>query len=757
MNRIIAKTFILLLVGSSLLAQEKNEEKWDVADPYGDWNFKKVQFTTNEGTWMNLDVSPDGKTLVFDLLGDIYSLPITGGKANPLRTGLPFEIQPRFSPDGRWISFTSDAGGGDNIWVMREDGSEVRQVTKESFRLLNNADWMPDGNYLVARKHFTSRRSLGAGEMWQYHISGGEGLQLTTRKNDQQDVNEPSVSPDARYLYFSEDMAPGGGFEYNRDPNKQIYLIKRYDFETGETRVMTGGPGGAARPQVSPDGKKLAFIKRIRTKTVLYIHDLETGEEWPVYDQLNKDQQTAWAIFGVYPGFDWMPDNESLVIWAGGKIKKINTQNLAVHDIPFTVDVDMAVAERVHFKHPIPEDTFPSKMIKDAVTSPDGKLLAFTALGYVWTKKLPDGKPQRLTSGMDFEGEPAFSPDGDRLIYVSWSDMEKGAIHAVNLKNGKSQKLTAEKGIFRNPAFSPDGRKIVFRKESGNMDQGRTFSKNPGLYVLNLESKEYKWLIEDGDFPQFDKKGERIFFQTGGKFSGNLTKELKSVDLNGKDERIHIKSKYANRLVPSPNNQWIAFIHLHKAYVAPMVMNGQTIDLDNKSTSLPVSQLAKDAGINLHWSKDSHTVYWTMGDRYFSNKLSDKFEFLGAAAKDSLAKPDEGLPINLQAKVDQPEGKIAFTGARIISMEGNEVIEKGTVLIEGNRILAVGSDLEIGVPKEAKTYDMRGKTIMPGIVDAHAHIGAFRDGLTVQSNWQLYANLAFGVTTAHDPSANTST
>ncbi|MEX2511565.1 MAG: amidohydrolase family protein [Cyclobacteriaceae bacterium] len=757
MYKIIAQIFILILMGSSLLAQEKNEEKWDVADPYGDWNFKNVQFTTNEGTWMNLDISPDGKTLVFDLLGDIYSLPITGGEAHPLRQGLPFEIQPRFSPDGQWISFTSDAGGGDNIWVLKEDGSEVRQVTKESFRLLNNAVWMPDGNYLVARKHFTSRRSLGAGEMWQYHISGGEGLQLTTRKNDQQDVNEPSVSPDGRFLYFSEDMAPGGGFEYNRDPNNQIYLIKRYDFETGETRVMTGGPGGAARPQVSPDGKKLAFIKRVRTKTVLYIHDLETGEEWPVYDQLNKDQQTAWAIFGVYPGFNWMPDNQSLVIWAGGKIKKINTKNLAVNDIPFTVEVDIPVADRVHFKHPIPEDTFKSKMIKDAVTSPDGKLLAFTALGYVWTKTLPDGKSERLTSGKDFEGEQAFSPDGDRVIHVSWNDMEKGAIHEVIIKSGKSQKLTSEKGIFRNPAFSPDGSKIVFRKESGNLDQGRTFSKNPGLYLLDLESKENKWLVEEGDFPQFDKKGERIFFQTGGKFSGDLTKELKSVDLNGQDERIHVKSKYANRLVPSPDNQWIAFIHLHKAYVAPLVMNGQTIDLDNKSNSLPVSQLAKDAGINLHWSKDSQTVYWTMGDRYFSNRLSDKFEFLGAAPIDSLAKADEGLPIDLQANVDLPYGKIAFTGARIITMEGNEVIENGTVLIEGNRILEVGSSLEVEVPKQAKSYDMKGKTIMPGIVDAHAHIGAFRDGLTVQSNWKLYANLAFGVTTAHDPSANTST
>ena len=141
---------------------------------------------------------------------------------------------------------------------------------------------------MVARKHFSSTRSLGAGEMWMYHLSGKSGIQITKRKNDQQDVNEPCISKDGRYMYYSEDVYPGGFFQYNKDPNSQIYVINRYDFETGKTERITGGPGGAARPQISNDGKKLAFVKRVRTKTVLYIHDLETGEEWPIFDGLNK-------------------------------------------------------------------------------------------------------------------------------------------------------------------------------------------------------------------------------------------------------------------------------------------------------------------------------------------------------------------------------------------------------------------------------------------------------------------------------------
>ena len=193
-------SILALLISLNIHAQENDKkEKWDVNTPVGP--FKEVTIETEEGTWMNLDVSPDGKTIVFDMLGDIYSLPVSGGKANILREGHAFEIQPRFSPDGEKISFTSDAGGGDNIWVMDSDGKNANQITKENFRLLNNAVWTPDGQYLVAKKHFSSERSLGAGELWMYHIGGGEGIQLTKRKNDQQDVGEPWVSPDGRYVY----------------------------------------------------------------------------------------------------------------------------------------------------------------------------------------------------------------------------------------------------------------------------------------------------------------------------------------------------------------------------------------------------------------------------------------------------------------------------------------------------------------------------------------------------------------------------
>ena len=749
-------TVAILLVTCLSIAQKENTT-WDVNKPGESFNYTTHKFTTTQGTWMNLDVSPDGKTIVFDMLGDIYTMPIQGGNAKAIRIGIAFEVQPRYSPDGKYISFTSDAGGGDNIWIMNTHGKEAKQITKESFRLLNNAVWTPDSKYLIARKHFTSSRSLGAGELWQYHITGGSGIQVVKKKNDQQDINEPWVSSDAKHLYYSEDMYSGGFFQYNKDPNKQIYAIKRYNLVSGERQTITGGPGGAARPTVSPDGAMLAFVRRVGEKTVLYIHDLETGQEYPIYDGLNKDQQEAWAIFGVYPNFDWLPNNKELIIWSGGSFQRINTETLAVTPINFQADVSIDLAQTVKTNTPIERDQFTPKVIRNARTSPDGKTLVFSALGHLYKKTLPKGTPERLTASTDFEFEPSFSPSGNEIIYVTWNDLEKGTISYLDINEGEPVKLTTEKAIYRTPSYSKDAKQIVYRKQAGNTDQGITFTKNPGIYVMDQDGQNPTKITNYGENPMFNNDGSRIYLQTGGTYFGNLTKILISVNLQGHDEREHVISKYANHIVPSPDNKWVAFTNLHKAYIAPMPQIGKPLTLDGKSNNVPVQQIAKDAGVNLHWSSNSNTIMWTLGDEYYSNTLQDKFSFVPSGKQTPTNMPDSGLKVGLNALVDKPSGRIAFRDARIITMNGNQVIENGVIVVNGDHIEAIGSAAEVTIPDDCKIIVATGKTIMPGLVDSHAHIGGFRAGLPVQNNWQFAANLAYGVTTAHDPSANTET
>lgn len=739
----------ILLLLASLHLTAKDKKKWDVENP--GCPQKEVTFTVDEGTWMNVDLSPDGKEIVFDLLGDIYIMPANGGTAKVLRQGKAMEVQPRFSPDGKRISFTSDAGGGDNIWVMDRDGSNAKQITKENFRLLNNAVWTPDGKYLIARKHFTSTRSLGAGEMWMYHINGGGGLQLTVKKNDQQDVNEPAVSPDGRYVYYSEDMYPGGHFEYNKNPNDQIFVIKRFDREKGISENVTGGPGGAVRPQVSHNGKYLAFVKRVRTKSVLYLRDLKTGEEWPVYDQLSKDQQEAWTTFGIYPGFAWTPDDKGIILWAGGKIRRVDIGSTNKSEvIPFTCNVKQQISEVVRFKQNIDPKEFKVQVINQAVTSPDGKTIVFSALGHLYKKVLPDGAPERLTDNSDLEYDPSFSPDGKTIAFVTWNDTAGGSISTVKSNGGKSQKITKAKGIYRTPSWSHDGKSLIYERERGSNTLGPAYTSKPGICIIPASGGKQSFVTNKGEAPSFSKNDDYIYYQSG----GGLEKTFNRCKTDGNEEQTLFKTTYAKQFTVSPDEEWIAYTDLHQVYIASFPHTGRAITIGSDSSNFPLRRVSKDAGYNLHWAANSGKIHYTLGDQYYTINLNDLFQFVGGKPDSTFSIPSEGIAIGLKTKMDKPKGIVAFTNARIITMEKEGVVENGVVIVEGNKIKAIGKSTDMSIPKDAKVIDCSGKTIMPGLIDAHAHAGHFHSGIIPQKHWPYYVNLAYGVTTMHDPSAN---
>ncbi|WP_317044590.1 amidohydrolase family protein [Mucilaginibacter auburnensis] len=745
MMKVLSIFSLIIAVSLSATAQTK----WNVETPPG--ISKKVTITTDEGTWMNLDVSPDGKTIVFDLLGDIYSVPVTGGKATLLSGGKSWEVQPRFSPDGKQISFTSDRDGADNIWTMNADGSNRRAVTKETFRLLNNASWTPDGQYLVARKHFTGTRSLGAGEMWLYHKTGGEGIQLTKRKNDQQDAGEPVVSPDGNYIYWSEDVTPGPTFQYNKDPYAGIYSIKRLDRKTGDIETVTGGSGGACRPQLSPDGKLMAFVKRSRLKSALFIRNLETAEEWSVYDDLSHDQQETWAIFGTYPNFNWMPDGHHIIFYAKGKIWNLDTDALTAANIPFEVTSQQTITDALHFQQKVFQDEFTPKMIRQLTTSPDGKFVAFNAAGYIYLKELPKGELVRVDTMRYFQYEPSFSPDGKKLAYVSWSDELKGAINTIDLTTKQVTRVTVDKGFYYTPRFSNKGDKLIYRKGEGNNVLGYAFGLNPGIYTIPVTGGKPQLLSKTGINAQFSADDSKIYFQT----NENGSKVFKVMDVSGANQRTLYTSKYATQFAPSPDGKWMAFTELFNCYVTPMVSSGSPQELSATNKALPLNKLTRDAGTYIHWSKDSQKLMWTLGPKYFTRDIRNAFPFVEGGTDKTPALDTVGVDIGLKLKTDVPAGKIALINARIITMRSDEVIENGTIIIEQNRIVAVGKTAEIQPPADAKVFDLAGKTIIPGLVDVHAHLNPSPDGVSPQQDWNYYANLAYGVTTAHDPSSNT--
>ncbi|MGH9902239.1 MAG: TolB family protein, partial [Pyrinomonadaceae bacterium] len=425
----------------------KKPEPWDVEGDHGPTTL--VEFETDEGTWMSCDVSPDGRRVVFDLLGDIYHMPVEGGRAELLSGGVSWEMQPRYSPDGKYISFTSDRDGGDNIWVMDADGQNRRQVTKETLRLVNNAVWSPDGQYLIVRKHFVDTRSLGAGEIWMYHTGGvGKGVQLTERPNWTANIGEPATDPKGRFVYFVASTA----FDYNKNVYDNIYWIERYDLTRGRRAVFVRGAGGSIRPQVSPDGKYLSFIRRVGPKSVLHLREIESGREWPVYDGLTRDQQETWSVFGTYPGYAWTPDGKAIVITAQGKFVRLNVETKQAAPIPFTARVSQRVANAVRFPQRVAPERDRARLLRWAERN--GDRLVYSALGKLYVKR-GEAAPAKLLDTNYLEYAPSFSHDGKRITYVTWSDADKGAVWVADADGSDARKSTTVGDQYANPAFSP--------------------------------------------------------------------------------------------------------------------------------------------------------------------------------------------------------------------------------------------------------------------------------------------------------------
>jgi imidazolonepropionase-like amidohydrolase/Tol biopolymer transport system component len=751
----------LLLCGSSAAFAADKAAKWDVNSPPG-LKTRAIPIKVDEGSWMNIDVSRDGQMIAFDLLGDIYTMPISGpiagGTPRRIAAGLAFEHQPRFSPDGKRIAFTSDRGGGDNIWIMNVDGTDKRQLTKEDFRLLNQPSWSPDGRFIIAKKHFTTGRSLGTGEVWLYHVSGGGGVPLVKKSSEQlqKELGEPIYDPDGKSIYYTRNVTPGPIFEYAQDSNTELFDIERYDLASGDVTKVATGVGGSVRPTPSPDGRHIAFVRRERTKSKLYVKDMVSGEEHKVYDALDQDVQETWAVTGVYPNMAWTPDGRSIVFWAGGKIRRVNGDASAAAEIPFRIDDTRIVIDATHPQVAVAPDSIKTTMPRWASVSPDGRQMVFETLGKLWIKPVAGGAPRRLVSGdeAEFELFPAWSRDGSTIVFVGWTDAGLGHLRTVAATGGTARNIVADPGHYARPQFSPDGRTIVFERGQGGGLTSPRWSENPGIYRVAAAGGTPVLVTRDGAEPQFGADNDRLFLVAADKGK----RQLVSTDLSGEARRVHASGDLVNDYSVSPDGQYVAFRQNYEAFVMPLVPGGQDSSADPKGGPLPVTRASGEGADFIHWSNGGAQLHWSLGPTLFIAPTASLFPAAPAtdgAKAPGFTPPTTGVSLSMDVPADKPTGTIVLTGARIVTMadKAGGIIDDGVIVITGDRIVAIGKRGSVAIPAGARSIDVAGKTIIPGLVDAHAHGPQGDDLLVPQQNWDAMANLAMGTTTIHDPSS----
>ena len=747
---------------------------------------RALKFTTDEGTWMSLDLSPDGRTIVFDLLGDLYTIPATGGAATRITSGSGFDGQPRFAPDGKSVVFVSDRSGSENLWLVDPDGRRVRPLTRGNAQAFVSPDFTPDGQYVVTSK---------GGDLWLYHVGGGNGLRLTG-------VTPPpapggpgggaapsnfmgaSVTPDGRYIYTGARTGPAG---YNQMLGTTQVVM--YDRQTGRLAPRTLNLGTAFRPAISPDGKYLAYASRQMAVTGLKLRELSSGDERWLSTDIQRDDIESRGSRDLLPGYSWTPDSKSIILSHHGKIWSLDVASARQTPIPFTAEVDQLIGDLVKFEYPINDTLLTVRQIRGPRPSPDGKRLVFSALDRLWMMDLPNGTPRRLTTSTDGEHQPVWSPDGRYIAYVTWTE-EGGDIWRIPAAGGRPEKLTTQSAFYDDIMYSSTGTRIVAARAARSQRVIVNDEINPNLVITDLV-----WIPAGGGAPTFITSltnAGRPHFTTDSSriWVYESADGLVSMRWDGTDRKTHLKvtgfqapnagpnaqPRQASELQVSPDGNRVLAQVDNRLFVVPLpVTGGATPSISVQQPAggaLPFRRLSRIGGDFIGWNSDSKAVFYALGRSFFQYDLARADSLAADSAAKAPPARGEGRPggasagpnkpvydaertdVTITAPKDRPVGSVVLRGARIITMQGDLVITRGDVVVTNNRIVGVGEQGSVAVPGGARIIDVSGKTIMPGLMDIHAHMWP-QWGVHSPQPYMYTANLAYGVTTTRDPQTST--
>jgi Tol biopolymer transport system component len=803
-------------------------------------NTRTLKFTTDEGSWISLDLSPDGRTIVFDLLGDLYTLPITGGTAKRITSGAGWDQQPRFSPDGRQIVFVSDRSGAKNVWIANADGTKPHAITKLDRINFSSPVWTPDGQYVIAAR---------TGQLWIFNRDGGSGLQMSGLRPD--GAAAPAAGPtpptpqhlgaaassDPRYLWvnISGTVAPTIAATIHNDPDDDLheelglrsnarrvgqYQVGQFDRETGRTLIRTHEADGAFRPVASPDGRWLVYAVRYDGREALKVRDLASGEDTFLVMDVQRDNTQGGGVNDrdIYPGSAFTPDSRALITSYNGKIWRVEVPSGTVTPIPFSAEVEQQLGPLAKFEYPINDSVLTVTQIRGAKPSPDGRLLAFTALDRLYVGELTPSKggvgagkimianARRLTQqNASVEHAPVWSPDGRYVAYVTWNDTAGGDIYRVRADgSGQPERLTRTAAFYDKIAYDKTGARILAARGS-KLSRIRTLEDFGNL--SNAAELEYVWLPSAGgettrvtwvggggsqqgrNVPHVGPDSSRIYVWAG-------NEGLVSMRYDGTDRRVVVRVSAppppATPLPPgatpppppapdevllSPDGRRALVLATHNVYVitVPPVAGQAPAVSVTAGSIVPTTRITKIGGDFIGWSSDGRMAYYSIGRSFFAYDVALADSLVrdstaraepapgGATGQraDSAGRADttkkatavyepQRYDVEITAAKDKPRGTVVLRGARLVTMKGAEVIPNGDVVVKDNRIIAIGARGKVQIPRDAKTIDVSGKTIMPGFVDIHAH-NWFGWGLHRTQVTQLLAGLAFGVTTQRDP------